>query len=723
MPDSGSIASPRRTILEDLDRHPGQQRRWIVILLFSLLAICLPRPALAQELYVRGQVDGLAVSRSLLFWKAGCGDDFTPARSYVRSAPPADAAPREPVTLFHPPACGPDRVASRNLAVDSAHIYWITGDRRLVRLRQDGTLAPETLVAVPGRGEDSHLAIAGEWIVWTDGAAVHRVRREGPHVLQTVLRPGALRERPGRIAARGAGYVVQAGERLYDVVPLGDGARFIATPIAAAGGASAFAESGGTLYAGVPGRGGGYSIVAIPREGVPRTLFTASGSPRVRVRHIWTEGDTLYWQAADESGGPVMRMAAAGGTASPLTRDIRISPDSPMIASSGYLFWTSNEGLVRLPLSASTVDSARGDVWIEGVEWVQVVQTPSNEVPMVGGKPTAIRVYVRSREDSNGPWTNVTARLQVEGSSHVHRAGPIAVSPAGSDRKRVTDSFLFTLLPQETRPGQRRMTVTLTPPDFRTESDRANNSRSFQVAFGPRLDIRLLAFPWRTVNSARCAARGGPFAPPADGAVSSWDDIQQLARGALHILPASTVAMERIAASRDTFDDSDCEAYLRAQNFLKVEVDRLFPDRRVIAISISPPSENRSEQGWCCTPSERGSTTLRINNPQMRSIVLPHELIHHYYNGGHPNDIAFGYPRRPATVVAPAPIGDIVGMDFYSGAPVLVVGQDSAGNSLQNDLMNYLPPFWISLFTYCKALRGISGGRLICPAGVEGGGP
>lgn len=708
---------------EGLNVNPASSRRSAALLLLALLALCLPRPALAQELYVRGQVDGLAVSRSLLFWKAGCGDDFTPVRSFVRSAPAAEAAPREPVTLFHPPACGPDRVASRNLAVDSTHIYWITGDRRLVRLRQDGTAAPQTVSAVPGRGEDSHLAIAGGWVVWTDGAAVHRVRLDGAPVLETVLRAGALRERPGKIAGRGAGYVVQAGERLYELTPLGGGARFVPTPIASAGAATAFAESGGTLYVGVPG-GSGYSIVAIPREGAPRTLFTASGpSPRVRVRHIWIDGGTLYWHAADESGGPVMRMAATGGGASPLTRDIRISPDSPMVASSGYLFWTSNEGLIRLPLAASTVDSARGDVWIEGVEWVQVVQTPSNQVPMVGGKPTAIRVYVRSREDSNGRWANVTARLQVEGSARVHRAGPIIVSPSGSDRKSLTDSFLFTLLPEETRPGPRRMTATLSVPDFRTESDRGNNVRTFQVVFGPRLDLRLLAFPWRTVNSARCAARNPPFPPPADGAVTPWDDVRQLARSAANILPVSTVTMAPIAASRDTFDDSDCEAYLRAQNFLKVEIDRLFPDERVIAVSISPPSDNRAEQGWCCTPSVRGSTTLRVNNPQAPSIVLSHELIHHFYSGSHPPDVAFGYPRRPNDIVDPAPIGDIVGIDFAAGAPALVVGQDAAGNSLRNDLMNYRPPFWISLFTYCKALKGISRERLICPSGVEGGGP
>ena len=699
------------------------RRHWPVLLFLVLLG--LPGPAPAQEIYVRGQVDGLAVAGGQLFWKAGCGDDFNPARSYVRSAPTAEGAPRTPATLFHPEACGPDRVASRNVAANSAFVYWISGDRRLVRLRQDGAGAPETLLEVPGRGEDSFLAVAGEWIVWTDGAAVHRVRREGSRALETVLRAGAVRERLGRISGRGGGYVVQAGERLYDLIPLRAGGPFIATPIAASTGATAFVESAGTVYAGVARSGGGYSLIAIPREGAPRTLHSVAGrSPRERVRQLAVEGDTIYFQAADESPGAVMRLAVAGGAPSALTRDIRIAPESPMVASSGYLFWTTNFALYRLPLAAPAAAGSLGDIWIEGVEWVQVVQTPRNEVPMVGGKPTAIRVYVRGRDDSNGPWINVGAQLRVEGSSRVHRAGPVRVPTAGSDRKQLVDSFLFVLDPEETRPGPRRMTVTLLPPDFRRESDTANNVRSFQIQFSPRIDLRIHAFPWRTVNSAGCAARNPPFPPPADGVASSWDDVLQLGRSAAAILPVSTVTMVPIRASRDTFDDSDCESYLRAQNFLKVEIDRLFPDERIVAVSINPPTADRSEQGWCCTPSMRGSTTLRVNNPQMPSIVLPHELIHHYYNGGHPPDASFGYPaaRRPRTLVDEAPIGDIVGMNFTSGRPMLVVGRTSDGSSL-NDLMNYRLPAWISLFTYCKTLRGVSRGATVCPASVEGGGP
>lgn len=710
-------------------RVRGQRpRQWAALLLFALLAFGLAGPASAQEIFVRGQVDGLAVAGDRLFWKAGCGDDFTPPRSYVRSAAAAAEAPlRTPTTHFNPEGCTPDRVASRNLAADSAHVYWITGDRRLVRIRQDRTGSLETLLEVPGRGEDSFLAVAGEWIVWTDGAAAYRVRRGGPAKLETVLRPGAVRERLGRISGRAEGYVVQAGDRLYDLIPLRAGGPFIATPIAAAAGASAFAESGGTVYAGVSRRGGGYSVIAIPREGPLQTLYSTSGrSPRERIGQIWVESGTVYWHASDESPGPVMRVPASGGGSSAMTRDLRISPESPMVVSSGYLFWTTNLALYRLPLASPGSDQARGDIWIEGVEWVQVVQTPGNEVPMVGGKPTAIRVYVRGRDDSNGPWISVSAQLRVEGSGRIHRAGPIRVPTTGSDRKRLTDSFLFTLAPEETRPGPRRMTVTLVPPDFRRESDAGNNVRSFQVQFSPRMDLRLHAFTWRTVNSAACAARNPPFPPPADGAVSSWDHVLLLGRSAANILPLSSVTMVPISgAGTDTFDDSDCNAYLRAQAFLKVDIDRLFPDERVIAVLINPPSENRDEQGWCCDPSRRGSTTLRVNNPQGPSTVLPHELVHHYYKDSHPPDSDFGYPsaRRPATTEDQAPIGDIVGMDFSSGAPVLVVGQDASGTSLRSDLMNYRLPDWISLFTYCKALKGISRGATVCPASVEGGGP
>lgn len=154
-------------------------------------------------------------------------------------------------------------------------------------------------------------------------------------------------------------------------------------------------------------------------------------------------------------------------------------------------------------------------------------------------------------------------------------------------------------------------------------------------------------------------------------------------------------------------------------------MDRRFAAGPRLAVSITPPSDPAHDHGWCCEQSGGGHWIMRINNPGRGSYTLAHELIHQYYSRTHPWEDGYGYPatRRPASPVGAAPIGDVVGIDFSNGAPSLVLGQDSDGRSLRNDLMSYARPDWISLFTYCRMLRGLSEGRTVCPASVEGGGP
>lgn len=541
--------------------------RLTLALLLGLVAAASPAPAQVSELYIRGQVEGLARAGSQLYWKAGCDDDFSPELSYVRSAQIAGdgggAPPFAGRILFQPGRCGPDRVVSRNVAVDDRSVYWITADRRLVRVpRNGGRTTPESLLTVPAASEAGyHLAVGGGWVVWSDGTAVHRAPVAGPYAIQTVLRPGALPGAVRAVAPRADGYVVLAGNALHALVPfMFDQRNFATFPLNGGASTTAFAVSGDRTYVASARSDGGYRILAVPFSGHAQTLhMSPPGRPDDRVDHLAVEGGTVYWHVAGRGGGPLMQVPAAGGAARRLTDDFRMAADSPLTASPGSLFWANNDGLFRLPLGGPAAAEPYGDVWITGVEWVQVVQTPANEVPMISGKPTAIRVYVRSREDGAGPWTNVRAQLQVEGSPRPHVLGPIAVSQAGGDRRRLDSSFLFLLTPEETRPGQRRIAVALTAGDFRTESDVANNRRDVTVTFAPRIELYLHVFRWIASNNAICGT--GPHPPPADGTITSPADVERDRRLAQTVLPVSSLYTYPIEASGMVFDNRDCGGY------------------------------------------------------------------------------------------------------------------------------------------------------------------
>jgi len=703
--------------------------RTMIATFIALVVGTVTASAQSPDVYVEDWAESLVSAPPQLYWKAGCGDDFSPQRSHVRTVPaaiPGGAVPRPLIgrDIFNPLLCGPDRVASRNIAVDDSHVYWITGDRRLVRIRRDAAGGlPESVLSVrPANDAGYSLAVSDGWIAWTDGSGVFRAQiallGDGRPSTDTILEPGGP-DRVRELVPAASGYVLLLGSRLARLTPsLGDPRRFMLFRLAASQGVTAFAVLGNQIYLALPRREGAYSIGTLGTGATYQTLHVAPDAlPDDRVDQIAVAGDALYWHVVRRGGGPIMRWPLAGGAAARVTADIRLPADSRLIATPGYLFWASDRAIMRLARNSPPVAPPAGDIWITGVEWVQVVQTPDNQVPMVAGKPTAIRVYARSREDSNGPWTNVGALLQVAGSPLAHNLGPITLSPAGSDRRRLEGSFLFSLRPEETRPGTRRIQITLSAGDFRREADLANNTRTFDVTFAPRIDLRLLVLTPVWQNTAvRCLEGVHPSAP--DNVMTQWPEVLRQQRLLQAIMPASSIALGRSAENGRAFDNADCGAHERAFNYLGDEVGRL--TGKLIGVVIGPPSADRHGHGSCCIPDHGDRRAMIINNGFGPSYTLAHE-VGHFFGMIHPFDPGSGYPRSPSDV---APIGDVVGVDFSGNVPGLVLGQ-GPGGPLRSDFMSYHPnlPHWISIYTYCRILRGMSEGRTFCPAGVEGGGP
>ena len=172
--------------------------------------------------------------------------------------------------------------------------------------------------------------------------------------------------------------------------------------------------------------------------------------------------------------------------------------------------------------------TAPGRVRVTGIEAVQSVQTADSQVPLIANKRTFVRVYGESTEDSRGPWTDVVAFLSVEGSTEwrgpINAGGPtITISPTGSDRSSLTDSFLFELNSEEVTVGLRSLTVRLFPPGGRPQSDISGNSSTASLQFGPPGDpitYRVYGARYRYTNvpqdiqtANHLAAQPGPSGP------------------------------------------------------------------------------------------------------------------------------------------------------------------------------------------------------------------
>jgi hypothetical protein len=162
-----------------------------------------------------------------------------------------------------------------------------------------------------------------------------------------------------------------------------------------------------------------------------------------------------------------------------------------------------------------------GDIWVTGMELTQAVQTyPGNQIPLVGYKRTVVRVYLQSRDDVRGPWTDVTGRLTVRNISGSHAGGPIrdrvllpstndsraaiTASTTGSHRDRWDDSLNFVLDLDQTASGEREFQVEISTIARRPETNATNNSlpRPLRVRFENISGFSVFGVTYRTSSIA-----------------------------------------------------------------------------------------------------------------------------------------------------------------------------------------------------------------------------
>jgi len=380
------------------------------------------------------------------------------------------------------------------------------------------------------------------------------------------------------------------------------------------------------------------------------------------------------------------------------------------------------------------------DLIATGIEVTQAIQTyvagsppQSNQIPLIGLKRTAVRVYVRSVEGARGPWRDVTARLTVRNISGLYARGPIrdrfllpvngrsgiiTASPTGSNRNTLDDSFLFLLDIDQTAPGIRELQVHISSLSGRAETNSSNNDMTQRVTFEPDRYMTMWGYTYSNRNNAPSCTESAP-----NGVTPPFSDFEAHRQYVENVYPVSSITIIPVPGSgTQSFDntavgDEPCGAYVRAQNALtSIVADMREGSERVFLLT---PDQVRYA-GWCCTLAAghliaRGQDYRGDPGPTMAQ-----EASHSFggvFLNQHTFDPGFGYPRS-----ADGPLGPYVGFRFsptYQAVP----GQAPDGSTRAWDYMSYSgPPLWVSPYTYCKMLDYMSGGSTICPSTVEGGG-
>jgi hypothetical protein len=194
---------------------------------------------------------------------------------------------------------------------------------------------------------------------------------------------------------------------------------------------------------------------------------------------------------------------------------------------------------IIVPLSRTISHS----YWITGMEIVQAVQTPNNEVPLIGFKTTFVRVFVQSSRNRN----DITGRLFVpsaEGSTRQllpivsNQELTIAVSPTGSDRTKWEGSLNFKLDDDLTAPGTRDIQARIySASEGLTAIPPTEHTMSMTAKFSKRIDLHVFGVVWAAKNHDDDPYNyTGPAAP--------WSDFEGHRRFVENVFPVSTFTID-----------------------------------------------------------------------------------------------------------------------------------------------------------------------------------
>jgi hypothetical protein len=182
------------------------------------------------------------------------------------------------------------------------------------------------------------------------------------------------------------------------------------------------------------------------------------------------------------------------------------------------------------------------DLTVDHIEVVQVIQTKDNKIPLVAGKKTVVRVFLKGTGDPSGVVSNVRGSIFVwpEGGSEVEvksaANGPINVINDAEPRREDTDASLnFVIPPELTGPGVFSIKAVVNPTHGVKESDFDNNELTEAFEFVQRNGLRVgfvrigykpegqTAWAWPGTNISNYGQTMSKLFPAADGAIQYYE--------------------------------------------------------------------------------------------------------------------------------------------------------------------------------------------------------
>jgi hypothetical protein len=160
----------------------------------------------------------------------------------------------------------------------------------------------------------------------------------------------------------------------------------------------------------------------------------------------------------------------------------KADPNVPQNGANGPQFWAKY--------------SLDNDLSVGAMEVTQGIQNESNQMPLVAGRRTMVRVYLNSRFNVGG------VEAQLRGSRNGVSLGPplaaeteIQGQTTGGDRINLNDSFLFELPAAWTLEGALTLAVDIDPNNRIQETNEQNNTYETLVLFNPQTAIKVTSVP------------------------------------------------------------------------------------------------------------------------------------------------------------------------------------------------------------------------------------
>ncbi|HJZ48351.1 MAG TPA: CARDB domain-containing protein, partial [Roseiflexaceae bacterium] len=157
------------------------------------------------------------------------------------------------------------------------------------------------------------------------------------------------------------------------------------------------------------------------------------------------------------------------------------------------------------------------DLSIDSLEITQAIQTPSNSVPLIAGRPAIVRVYARH----SGTTVPGSVSVSLTGERDGVELPPVTLGPqavsASPSRASYSSSFNVPL-PTSWLSGTVSMTATIDPDDAVAESDETNNTSTTTLTFNtvPALDLVIVPVRYTDLSN------GQTYDPPAVDTISDF---------------------------------------------------------------------------------------------------------------------------------------------------------------------------------------------------------